>query len=89
MAGSDADNNATTSTGPVGFKGLPDALRDATATNYDEDVTGSLPRTQTVGDIAARTQAPARRAARKAGGVVWSGMVFIPTQQQSAWLVGV
>ena len=83
LAGWDADNNATTSTGLVGlivgFAGLPDALRDAADVYYNEDVTGGLPRTQTVVEIAARTRALAERAVRQAGGVIRSGTYFIPT----------
>jgi ADP-ribosylglycohydrolase len=68
LAGWDADNNATTSAGLLGvihgYQNLPVPFRSATGVYYNEDVTGDLPRYQTVREIAARTQALAEAVLR-------------------------
>jgi ADP-ribosylglycohydrolase len=77
LAGWDADNNATTSAGllglVLGYDGLPPAVRNASNVYYNEDVTGDMPRFQTIEQIAARTQALAEAAVRHAGGTVTDG----------------
>ena len=82
LAGWDADNNATTSAGLVGlmqgFENLPDAVRTASDVYYNEDVTGGMPRYQSVAEIVARTQALAELALRGAGGWVRDGVYFVP-----------
>ena len=82
LAGWDADNNATTSTGLLGvihgFEGLPDPIRTASDLYYNEDVTGPLPQHETVPRIATRTQALAEVVIRQAGGRVADGVYSIP-----------
>lgn len=82
LAGWDADNNATTAAGLLGiidgFDNLPEAIRTATDVYYNEDVTGNLPKYQTVPEIAARTQALAEQVILQAGGQVRGGVYFIP-----------
>ena len=60
LAGWDADNNATTSAGLLGiisgYAGLPAPIRTASEVYYNEDVTGDLPKYQTVTEITKRTQ---------------------------------
>ena len=82
LAGWDADNNATTSAGLLGlihgYAGLPSAIRTASDVYYNEDVTGDLPKYQTVSEIAARTQALAEAVIQQAGGQVIEGVYYIP-----------
>jgi hypothetical protein len=82
LAGWDADNNATTSAGLLGlihgFRNLPEEIRTASDIYFNEDVTGDMPRTQTVPEIAARTQALAEAALRQAGGWVRDSAYYIP-----------
>jgi hypothetical protein len=82
LAGWDADNNATTSVGLLGliqgYDNLPDAVRTASDVYFNEDVTGDMPRTQSVAEIAARTQALAELVVYDAGGWVKDGVYFIP-----------
>ena len=84
LAGWDADNNATTSAGLLGlihgYENLPEPIRTASDMYYNEDVTGDLPRYQTVPEIAARIQALAEHAVRQAGGRVENGVYLIPTR---------
>ncbi len=72
LAGWDADNNMTTSAGLLGiihgFEGLPEAVKTASQTYYNEDVTGDLPETQSISEIALRTQVIAEAAIVQAGG---------------------
>ena len=83
LAGWDADNNATTSAGLLGvmhgYQNLPDPIRTATDLYFNEDVTGGLPRYQTVPEIAARTQALAEAVVRQTGGRVEKGIYFVPS----------
>jgi ADP-ribosylglycohydrolase len=82
LAGWDADNNATTSAGLLGlmhgFRNLPEAIRTASDIYFNEDITGDMPRFQTVPEIAARTQALAEAALRQAGGWIRDGAYYIP-----------
>jgi hypothetical protein len=82
LAGWDADNNMTTSAGLLGiiygYKNLPDPVRTATDVYFNEDVTGDLPKYQTVPEIARRTQALAEQVIRQAGGEVRGGVYFLP-----------
>jgi hypothetical protein len=82
LAGWDADNNATTSAGLLGLiagnTGLPEPMRTASEVYYNEDVTGDLPRYETVAEIALRTQKLAEQAIRQAGGEIQNDIYFIP-----------
>jgi ADP-ribosylglycohydrolase len=84
LAGWDADNNATTSAGLLGllygFENLPDPIRTATDLYFNEDVTGEMPRYQSVTEIAARTQAIAEDVVRRAGGWIKDDVYFIPVR---------
>ena len=88
LAGWDADNNATTSAGlvglVVGFQGLPDSISNTTDVYYNEDVTGGLPRYQTVSQIAARTQVLAERAVLEAWGATRGGAYYITSPPSRA-----
>jgi ADP-ribosylglycohydrolase len=87
-AGWDADNNATTSVGLLGlihgFSGLPEVFQSATDTYFNEDVTGELPRYQTVHEIAVRTAALAEAVVQQAGGSIRDGIYIIPREQSNA-----
>ena len=82
LAGWDADNNVTTSAGLLGiihgYQALPEPIRTASDVYYNEDVTGDLPRYQTITEIAQRTQALAEQSIRQAGGRVAGGVYYIP-----------
>jgi len=82
LAGWDADNNATTSAGLLGliygYQNLPNTIRNATEVYFNEDVTGHMPQTQTVPEIAARTQALAEVVVRQAGGWIRDNVYVIP-----------
>jgi ADP-ribosylglycohydrolase len=82
LAGWDADNNGTTSAGLLGliqgYQHLPDSIRTATDVYFNEDVTGNMPETQAVSEIAARTQALAEAVVRQAEGRVKAGIYVIP-----------
>lgn len=84
LAGWDADNNMTTSAGLLGiihgFDGLPEEVRSASQVYFNEDVTGDLPETQTVPEIASRTQALAEEAIAAAGGRVVEGDYVIVSE---------
>lgn len=86
LAGWDADNNATTASGLLGliqgYQNLPPSIRTATNLYYNEDVTGDLPKYQTIPEIAARTQALAEAAIRQAGGAINAGIYFIPVPEK-------
>ena len=83
LAGWDADNNATTSAGLIGiitgYHDLPEAVRSASQLYLNEDVTGGLPRYQTVPEIAARTQALAEAVVSQTGGRVAGGLYSVPS----------
>jgi hypothetical protein len=74
LAGWDADNNATTSAGllgvVLGYGNLPNPIRTASDLYFNEDVTGNLPRYETVTGIAMRTQTLGEAVIRQAGGWV-------------------
>lgn len=59
LAGWDADNNMTTTAGLlgviIGHESLPEPFASATDVYFNEDLTGDLPRFDSVGNIAART----------------------------------
>lgn len=59
LAGWDADNNMTTAAGLLGvidgFDGLPELIRTSTDIYFNEDLTGDLPREDSVSGIAQRT----------------------------------
>jgi hypothetical protein len=82
LAGWDADNNVTTSAGLLGiihgYQGLPEPFRVAGEIYFNEDVSGDLPRYQTVPEIARRTQALAEAVILQAGGQVGDGVYIIP-----------
>ncbi len=84
LAGWDADNNMTTAAGLLGlihgYQNLPDSMRTASDVYYNEDVTGDLPRYQTISEIAARTQALAEQVIEQAGGRVQDGVYYIPAK---------
>lgn len=83
-AGWDADNNMTASAGLLGiihgYSGLPDVMRRASDVYFNEDVTGDLPRYETVPEMARRTQRLAEQVIRQAGGRVRSGVYWIPAE---------
>jgi ADP-ribosylglycohydrolase len=87
LAGWDADNNATTASGLLGliygFQNLPDPIRTATDVYHNEDVTGALPKYQTVPEFAARSQALAEAVIWQAGGEVRGGTYFIPLHNKT------
>ena len=82
LAGWDADNNVTTSAGLlgiiIGYDGLPADIRNASGRYYNEDVTGDLPKYQTVEEITKRTQLLAEAAIEAVGGQVEDGIYRIP-----------
>ncbi len=61
-----------------GYRRLPDLIRTASDVYYNEDVTGDLPKYQTVSEIAARTQGLAEAVVRQSGGRIENGVYFIP-----------
>ncbi|MDX1418158.1 MAG: hypothetical protein R3293_28420 [Candidatus Promineifilaceae bacterium] len=60
-----------------GFSGLPDPVCKATDSCFNQDVTGDLPRYDSVTNIARRTQLLAEEAIRFAGGTVYPDMYYI------------
>lgn len=82
LAGWDADNNMTTSAGLLGiilgFEKLPPPIRNATDVYFNQDVTGDLPKYQTVPEIAKRTQRLAEAVIFQAGGWMKDGLYHIP-----------
>ena len=87
LAGWDADNNATTACGLLGlihgYQNLPTPIRTATQLYYNEDVTGDLPKYQTVPEIAARTQTLAEAVVQQVGGRIEQDIYFIPDSLRS------
>jgi hypothetical protein len=81
LAGWDADNNMTTSAGLLGithgFDRLPEPIRTSSQIYFNEDVTGDVPKTQTVSEIAARTQTLAEQAIVQSGGRVEEGVYWV------------
>ena len=84
LAGWDADNNVTTSSGLLaiilGFDGLPEEIREASDIYYNEDVTGDLPKYDSVEEIARRTQALAEKQIVEVGGSVEGGVYVVPSK---------
>ncbi len=82
LAGWDADNNMATAAGLLGlvhgFSALPAVVRGSTDLYFNEDVTGDLPRYETVREIASRTQRLAARMIRRAGGTTTGNLYHIP-----------
>ncbi len=72
LAGWDADNNMTTAAGLLGllhgYTGLPEDIRASSDVYFNEDVTGDLPRYDSVTEIALRTQRLAERMILRSGG---------------------
>ena len=83
LAGWDADNTMATAAGLLGlihgYNALPEAIRDSTDVYFNEDVTGDLPRYDTVTEFARRTQNLAEEMISSAGGVTQGGLYRIPT----------
>jgi ADP-ribosylglycohydrolase len=81
LAGWDADNNMTTSAGLLGithgFDRLPEPIRTSSQIYFNEDVTGDVPKTQTVSEIATRTQTLAEQAIVQSGGQVEAGIYSV------------
>ena len=84
LAGWDADNTMATAAGLLGlihgYNALPQAIRDSTDVYFNEDVTGDLPRYDTVTEFARRTQNLAEEMIFSAGGVTQGGLYRIPTE---------
>ncbi len=84
LAGWDADNTMATAAGLLGlihgYNALPQAIRDSTDVYFNEDITGDLPRYDTVTEFARRTQNLAEEMISSAGGVTQGGLYRIPTE---------
>lgn len=82
LAGWDADNNMATAAGLLGlahgFSALPAVVRGSTELYFNEDVTGDLPRYETVTEIASRTQRLAEQMIRRAAGSATGNYYRIP-----------
>jgi len=82
LAGWDADNNMATAAGLLGlvhgYSGLPGIVGSSTDLYFNEDVTGDLPRYETVTEIALRTQSLAEQMIRRAGGSTTGNSYSIP-----------
>ena len=87
LAGWDADNTMATAAGLLGlihgYNGLPDAIANSTDIYFNEDVTGALPRYDTVTQFAVRTQILAEALISNAGGATLHGVYRIPAQSPS------
>ncbi len=87
LAGWDADNNMSTAAGLLGlvhgFSGLPEVVRGSSDLYFNEDVTGDLPRYETVTEIALRTQGLAEQMVRRAGGSTTGNLYRIPLHSAS------
>lgn len=83
LAGWDADNNMATAAGLLGiihgFEGLPEVIRASTDVYYNEDVTGELPRYDSVKEFAQRTQRLVEQMIRRSGGSVTGSLYRIPS----------
>lgn len=77
LAGWDADNNMTTSAGLLGIISghaeLPPEIRDSSDIYFNEDVTGDLPRYDSVAAIARRTQKLGEKLIHQSGGELGEG----------------
>ena len=84
LAGWDADNNMATAAGLLGLvhgnAELPEVIRASTDIYFNEDVTGDLPRYQTVTEIARRTQRLAEQMIRRAAGSAAGNLYRIPAE---------
>lgn len=84
LAGWDADNTMATAAGLLGvihgYSGLPDAIANSTDTYFNEDVTGDLPRYDTVTAFAVRTQRLAEAMISSVGGTTQQGLYRIPAE---------
>ena len=84
LAGWDADNTMATAAGLLGlihgYSGLPEAIANSTDIYFNEDVTGDLPRYDTVTQFAVRTQSLAEAMITRAGGTTHLGIYRIPAE---------
>ena len=85
LAGWDADNNMATAAGLLGlihgYAELPEIIRTSTDVYFNEDISGDLPRYETVTEIAHRTQRLAERMIQRAGGSTVRNMYQIPAEE--------
>ena len=85
LAGWDADNNMATAAGLLGlihgYAELPEIIRTSTDVYFNEDISGDLPRYETVTEIAHRTQRLAERMIQRAGGSTVRNMYRIPAEE--------
>ncbi|MCY3991974.1 MAG: ADP-ribosylglycohydrolase family protein [Caldilineaceae bacterium] len=84
LAGWDADNTMATAAGLLGlihgYSELPEEIAASTDIYFNEDVTGDLPRYDTVTQFAVRTQKLAEAMITRAGGTTYQGIYRIPPQ---------
>lgn len=82
LAGWDADNNMTTSSGLlgviIGFDDLPDLFRNSTDIYFNQDVTGDLPEFDSVSNIAKRTAAIGNDVIAETGGKREGDTYYLP-----------
>ena len=87
LAGWDADNTMATAAGLLGlihgYEKLPQEIAATTDVYFNEDITGDLPRYDTVTEFARRTQVLAELMISNAGGTVSQGVYRIPAETQS------
>ena len=85
LAGWDADNNMATAAGLLGlthgYAELPEIIRTSTDVYFNEDISGDLPRYETVTEIAHRTQRLAEQMIQRAGGSTIRNMYRIPAEE--------
>lgn len=84
LAGWDADNTMATAAGLLGlihgYSELPEEIAASTDIYFNEDVTGDLPRYDTVTQFAVRTQSLAEAMITRADGTTYQGIYRIPPQ---------
>lgn len=84
LAGWDADNTMATAAGLLGlmhgFNALPEEIAATTDVYFNEDITGDLPRYDTVTEFAVRTQRLTEAMISSAGGTTQQGMYWIPAE---------
>ena len=84
LAGWDADNTMATAAGLLGlihgYSELPEEIASSTDIYFNEDVTGDLPRYDTVTQFAVRTQSLAEAMITRAGGMTHQGIYRIPDE---------
>ena len=87
LAGWDADNTMATAAGLLGlihgYSELPEEIAASTDIYFNEDVTGDLPRYDTVTQFAVRAQNLAEALISNAGGATLQGVYRIPAQSPS------